>query len=328
MTANKYHNSDLFWALRGGGGGTWGIVTSVTVRAFNDPPMVSFSLTGGVPFGDERYWIAVEAFHAFLPTFNDAGGAMYYWLYPDFPKTELGHVSAIYATGAFVNSTSIDVVNKVMEPLVTQLNKITGGNFNYTSTFSKKASDTYVAANQKSEPAGSRLILGSRIVSRDFLKSKEGPERLTSSLRSLRTYPANTVAGQNAIQGLVVAGPAVAANANKVDSALHPVWRKAVVHVVLARSWAADATVSEQEAIQKNLTEVEVPILKALEPNSGGGAYLNEADSYDKDFQDSFWGSNYPRLYQIKQKWDPKNLFIVRAGVGSENWDAEGFCRK
>jgi hypothetical protein len=57
------------------------------------------------------------------------------------------------------------------------------------------------------------------------------------------------------------------------------------------------------------------------------GAYLNEANAYEKDFQSSFWGDNYNRLYKIKQKWDPTGLFITRSGVGSEDWDTEGLCR-
>ena len=32
-TANECTNSDLFWALRGGGGGTWGVVTKATFLA-------------------------------------------------------------------------------------------------------------------------------------------------------------------------------------------------------------------------------------------------------------------------------------------------------
>lgn len=32
-TANLCQNSDLFWALRGGGGGTWGVVTKATFLA-------------------------------------------------------------------------------------------------------------------------------------------------------------------------------------------------------------------------------------------------------------------------------------------------------
>ncbi|KAG8425075.1 hypothetical protein J3458_001815 [Metarhizium acridum] len=44
VTANNYKNKDLFWALRGGGGGTFGVVVSVTISTFPDVPssFVSF----------------------------------------------------------------------------------------------------------------------------------------------------------------------------------------------------------------------------------------------------------------------------------------------
>ena len=38
MIANEYQNSDLFWALRGGGGSTYGIVTSVAYRTYPEVP--------------------------------------------------------------------------------------------------------------------------------------------------------------------------------------------------------------------------------------------------------------------------------------------------
>jgi len=38
VVANAYRNSDLFWALRGGGGGTWGVVTSVTYKTHPSTP--------------------------------------------------------------------------------------------------------------------------------------------------------------------------------------------------------------------------------------------------------------------------------------------------
>jgi len=40
VIANPYCNKDLFWALRGGGGGTWGVVTSVSYKTH---PSTSFS---------------------------------------------------------------------------------------------------------------------------------------------------------------------------------------------------------------------------------------------------------------------------------------------
>jgi len=41
VIANPYRNEDLFWALRGGGGGTWGVVTSVTYKTHPSKPLSS-----------------------------------------------------------------------------------------------------------------------------------------------------------------------------------------------------------------------------------------------------------------------------------------------
>ena len=41
VVANQYQNEDLFWALRGGGGGTWGVVTSVTYKTYPSTPLSS-----------------------------------------------------------------------------------------------------------------------------------------------------------------------------------------------------------------------------------------------------------------------------------------------
>jgi len=41
VIANPFQNEDLFWALRGGGGGTWGVVTSVTYKTHPSRPLSS-----------------------------------------------------------------------------------------------------------------------------------------------------------------------------------------------------------------------------------------------------------------------------------------------
>lgn len=45
LTANAFRHSDLFWALRGGGGGTFGVVTSVTYQTRPLTPVIAFFLT-------------------------------------------------------------------------------------------------------------------------------------------------------------------------------------------------------------------------------------------------------------------------------------------
>jgi hypothetical protein len=54
------------------------------------------------------------------------------------------------------------------------------------------------------------------------------------------------------------------------------------------------------------------------EATPGAGAYVNEADYFEPDWQYSFWGDNYPRLLDVKRRYDPTNLFRVHHGVGSE----------
>jgi hypothetical protein len=55
------------------------------------------------------------------------------------------------------------------------------------------------------------------------------------------------------------------------------------------------------------------------------GAYVNECDYFQTDWQRAFWGPNYARLAGIKRQYDPDGLFVVHHGVGSEDWSADGF---
>jgi FAD/FMN-containing dehydrogenase len=57
------------------------------------------------------------------------------------------------------------------------------------------------------------------------------------------------------------------------------------------------------------------------------GSYVAEANYFEKAWQQSFWGLNYPRLLAVKDKYDPDGLFIVHHGVGSERWIDDGFVR-
>jgi FAD/FMN-containing dehydrogenase len=57
------------------------------------------------------------------------------------------------------------------------------------------------------------------------------------------------------------------------------------------------------------------------------GAYVNECDYFQADWQRAFWGPNYERLLRVKRRYDPAGLFTVHHGVGSEGWSADGFTR-
>jgi FAD/FMN-containing dehydrogenase len=65
--------------------------------------------------------------------------------------------------------------------------------------------------------------------------------------------------------------------------------------------------------------------LRAIAPQAG--SYVSEGYFFDDVWQTSFWGSNYPRLAKVKKKYDPSGLFFVHHGVGSEEWSADGFTK-
>ncbi len=83
-----------------------------------------------------------------------------------------------------------------------------------------------------------------------------------------------------------------------------------------------DLTVARRHArdINKAMDEL-------LKVTSTPGSYVSESDFFERSWQQSFWGSNYPRLATVKKNYDPGGLFFVHHGVGSEQWSADGFAR-
>jgi hypothetical protein len=74
LIANRPTNTDLYWALSGGGGGTYAVVLSLTSKAHQDTPTSGANLTftsEGV--SQDAYYEAITTFHASLAESADAG---------------------------------------------------------------------------------------------------------------------------------------------------------------------------------------------------------------------------------------------------------------
>jgi FAD/FMN-containing dehydrogenase len=82
-----------------------------------------------------------------------------------------------------------------------------------------------------------------------------------------------------------------------------------------------DAAARRQlEAVDRSMNEI-----RKLLPRVG--SYVWETDYFQANWQDAFWGENYARLRAVKQKYDPEGLFFLHHGVGSEDWSADGMTR-
>ena len=84
LTASPTENQDLYWALSGGGGGTYGIVYSLTAKAHQDLPTSGANLTfSSQGLVGDTYWVAVAAWHTVLPSIVDAGGMTVWYVTKD-----------------------------------------------------------------------------------------------------------------------------------------------------------------------------------------------------------------------------------------------------
>lgn len=81
VKASEWENSDLYWALGGGGGGTYGVVWSLTARAHAGGGVSGANLTfgsGGV--GGDTFYRAVTKWHEILPGLVDEGAMTVYYI--------------------------------------------------------------------------------------------------------------------------------------------------------------------------------------------------------------------------------------------------------
>lgn len=80
ITASATQNPDIFWMLRGGGGSTIGVVTSLTVIAH--PQIQTTSVTFNFTINDcpnvDAFWAGVSAYLDNFQRFVDAGSYGYY----------------------------------------------------------------------------------------------------------------------------------------------------------------------------------------------------------------------------------------------------------
>ncbi|OJD16887.1 hypothetical protein AJ78_02985 [Emergomyces pasteurianus Ep9510] len=321
VVANKHKNQDLFWALRGGGGGTFGVVIDVTLRTFPDVPIATARINVKRDVPDEIYWGIVNSSLGFLPIISGHGRSGSFTGTPRAPVSDGSSTTAnLFLKFNFVNETSTENIKRLLAPLTHQLGKISGAPIEANITRHDSISGFYESDLGSFDITGAGTFLVSRLISKRFLESHGGPKKLSDAITSLGYNNSDTFSVN------FVAGDQVARNSAVIDSALNPAWRKSLIHLFLTRGWYGHKGFNEQKEIQDDITSRQGPILKSLEPGRMG-AYLNEANSQEPNFQHEFWGKNYRRLHAIKRRYDPFDLFITRLGVGSEYWDDEGLCR-
>ncbi|KAK4502692.1 hypothetical protein PRZ48_006118 [Zasmidium cellare] len=308
VTVNECQNRDLFWAIRGGGP-SFGVLTSLTMKAYPMPNATMWSIDVAASNGttDLEWWKVVAGFHSYLPALKQAGFQGYITL--NGPPMALG--AAIFAY-----NTSSSHASATIAPLRSYLQS--QGNAVSSSVALNPVPrwiDVYHMFNLTLAAGGGAGAVTSRLISAQALT--EDLDILANVFGEIGPSSNRTSKhiSQKSISCSFVASP------DPVDNALNPAWRDTVVHLRVSNSWSMETPHGEAESATLDMTEATGRALRLLEPDSG--VYFNEADPNEPDWQCNLFGENYPRLLAIKEKYDPEGILWSHHCVGSENWNIE-----
>ncbi len=334
VVANSARDRDLFWALRGGGGGTFGIVTRVTLLSHPIPQWVGAVLGRITAKTDEAFReLVVRLLRFYETTLNNEHWGEKFVIRGDnsiaFEMTNLDLTSdqareawrpflgwLASRADAYAQSLTFPVIpfKYLWDAAWWQQNL--PSNIVLDPRPGQPKTQFWWASNQGEVSAYIRTYQ-SRWLPISMLREASAPA-LADTLIAAAKHWGVTLQFNKGLSG---APPE--AIAREKQTSVNPVALDAACLIIIASNETGvypgvpghEPNVVEGRKMAEKITRA-MKIIHDATP--GSGAYVNEADYFEADWQRSFWGVNYPRLLAIKKKVDPDNLFRVHHGVGSE----------
>ncbi|KAJ4299023.1 hypothetical protein N0V90_004267 [Kalmusia sp. IMI 367209] len=312
LVANPCESKDLFFAIRGGGGGTYGVVTEVIVKTYPDPKTtkILFQMsTTGLNVTSE-YWDLMGFFHAEMQRLKEGGLSGYYFLVgpPSYPVYAFIGLFSIYNKP---NGT----MERLFAPIVQKIES-RPDLFQYSAEITQ--ANTFLEAystvtNELVASGGSAYA--SWLLSPKSLANASSTAKVFAGIGpSLNVSKPNGVVYNPSLLGHMIASPDTPSYYPSAIS-MNPVWRNTLTHFIVVEGWPDGIAQPVIDSVYRDVTS-KVQKLRDLSPETG--AYFNEPDSYEPEWQHAFFGENYERLKEAKEKYDPENVLWCRRCVGSE----------
>jgi len=343
--ANACTNQDLFWALKGGGGGSFGVVSKLTLRVRELP-----EFAGGANFrvkavSGEAFRRLIREFVSFYSEalFNDHWGEQAH-IAPD-NSLEIGMV---------FQGLDTEQSRRIWQPLLDWLAQSPAAYsieappdigsmparhwwdvewrrehhqhvFNADSRSGSGANDVWWTGD--GGQVGWVVYGFESLWLPASLLQGNSQEPLANSLFAASRYAEVELHFNKGLAG----APQEAIEAAK-DTAMNPAVLGAFALAIVAdgQGPAYRGIPNHEPDVSKGRNAANkvrrcMSELRTIAPD--GGAYVSESNFFESEWQRSYWGANHTRLAEIKKKYDPAGLFFVHNGVGSEEWSADGFTK-
>ena len=342
--ANACTNPDLFWALKGGGGGTFGVISRVTLRVHELPEFLGGATLQIKASSDDAFRRLLREFVSFYreQLFNDHWGEQAY-ISPD----NLLRISMV--SHGLTTEQGKSVWQRFLDRIASSPGAYTvDGTTIIGSIPAQKWWDVEWAKSHRenvfmSDPrpgagpndawwAGDAGQVSWTIYGFESLwlpatlLDDDSQDRLANALFAGSRHEG---IGLHFNKGL--AGAPHEALAASRDTAMNPHALNAFALAIVADGGGGYPGVAGHEpdvaAARRSRAQIHRCMTELRRVAPAGGAYVSESDFFEDDWQHAYWGGNYARLASIKKKYDPAGLFFVHNGVGSEQWSADGFTK-
>ncbi len=296
VTCDASAHADLFWALRGGGGGNFGVVTSLTFNTFVTADLVNFAAAfawsdAAAVFAAWQAWpqalpdtvwsglvLGADGSATGTPAIQVSGWAI--GSPDDFAPTWSAFLAATGATPSSQHVQAVPFRDAMLAPC---------------------GSHTVSQCHLASETSDGAVARTAFVASSDFFDTALPPAGVQALL--------DTVAAQQGQRALIVIldlmGGAIARVAPGATAFVH---RNALFSAQYYLPGVASGQVAAARAVATGLRT-------AMSPWSSGEAYQNYLDPDLANWPQAYYGANWARLVQVKAAYDPRRVFRPAQGI-------------